>query len=200
MIRVDLVTVYHNQRHHDLHLELFEAIKQHEPEGGYRFIGVDNRVVNRGFARACNIGALHPDADAPVIGFLNPDVLIHGPFIDSATAAIDNVTVITGCRFGKPAHELQHWGVTDWVCGAAMFVQRRWFTVSGGFDEQFVWAWEETDLIRRAESQGLACRSLRLPILHTSPGTDTETDSRFKLKHFTRGAQRYHSKWEHTGS
>lgn len=195
MIRLDIVTVFHNEINYQLHLELFDAIKKHEPDGGYRLLGVDNRVHNRGFARACNIGAFHPEADAPVVGFLNPDAKVHGPFIDQAVNAIDGRVVITGAQFHKSPKELQAWGITKFVCGAAMFVQRRWFTAVGGFDEQFVWSWEEVDLIRQAESQGLVCAPLPLPIDHDSPAQNSEQDRRYKESNFNLGCQRYYSKW-----
>ena len=55
---------------------------------------------------------------APVIGFLNPDVQVHGPFLATAAAILRGRVVITGCRFNKSTFELQAWGVRDWVCGA----------------------------------------------------------------------------------
>lgn len=194
-MRVDIVTVFHNETNYRLQLDLRARIAMHEPDGGYRFIAVDNRTNNRGFARACNLGARHPDADAPVIGFLNPDIEIDGPFIDDATSAVNDQTVIAGCRFDKPAGELRQWGVRDWVCGAAMFVWRPWFEAVGGFDEQFTWSWEETDLIRQAESQGLECRSIGLPIRHASPARNSDEDERYKRTHFERGSLRYFRKW-----
>lgn len=195
VIHMDLITVFHNETNFAQHEELRVRVSRHEPAGGYRFIAVDNRTNNRGFARACNVAAFHPEVDAPLIGFLNPDIEIDGPFIDAVAATINDRTVITGSRFGKTDQELRHWGLEDWVCGAAMFVQRRWFTAVGGFDEQFVWAWEETDLIRQAEAQGLCCQSKNLPIRHKSPTRDTAADARYKHTHFTKGAQRYYSKW-----
>lgn len=196
MIRADLVTVFHNEDNYQLHLELFEAIQANEPAGGYRLIGVDNRRVNRGFAPACNIGAFHPDAQAPVIGFLNPDVRVKGPFLQTAVSTLSGNTVITGCRFGKPDRELKIWGVRNWVCGATLFVTRKWFTSVGGFDTQFVWAWEETDLIRRAEAAGLVCQPCDLPLHHESPPDQSAEDAAFKQRHFERGAQIYRGKWK----
>jgi GT2 family glycosyltransferase len=195
MIRFDLVTVFHNDTNHAQHEALRDRIAKVEPDGGYRYIAVDNRTTNRGFAKACNLGAFHPEAHAPIIGFINPDVHIDGPFLDEVAATIDDLTVITGCRFNKTDRELRTWGLSNWVCGAAMFVQRRWFTATSGFDEQFVWAWEETDLIRRAEYQGLRCRPASLPIRHASPEANSDEDTRYKRTHFNRGAQRYYSKW-----
>jgi GT2 family glycosyltransferase len=196
MIRADIVTVFHNDDYYELHLKLFDAIKRAEPEGGVRLIGVDNRKVNRGFAAACNLGALlHPDAKAPMIGFLNPDISIDGSFIDKASANLRGGIVITGCRFDKPDHELAAWGVRNWVCGAALFVQRQWFTAVGGFDERFVWSWEETDLIRQAEAQNLHCRSIDLPIRHDQLPQSDEKDAAYKSYYFTQGERRYRAKW-----
>lgn len=194
-MRADLITVCHNDTNAALADQLFADVRAHEPDGGYRLIRVDNRVHNRGFARACNIGAFHPEADAPIIGFLNPDLLVRGPFLRIVESVLATPTVIAGSRFGKPDREVRLWGLRDWVCGAALFVSRRWFTTVRGFDEQFVWSWEETDLIRRAEHSGFVCRSIGLPFIHQSPGTDTPQDARYKRRHFDRGSQRYYSKW-----
>jgi len=194
--RVDIVTVFHNDTNFRQHQELLESIRQHEPDGGYRVIAIDNRRNNRGFAVACNLGASDVGATAAVIGFINPDATVHGPFIDAVTGTIDERVVITGCRFGKPDRELRIWGVRDWVCGAAMFVSRHWFTTVGGFDTQFVWSHEELDLIRRAESQGLVCQSIDLPIQHRSPDVDTPEDAAYKQHHFQQAALRYQRKWK----
>lgn len=194
-LRADLVTVYHNEDNFEQHKQLRAALLQHEPAGGYTFIGVDNRSNNRGFAVGCNVGAFVEGANAPIIGFLNPDVNITGPFLDAVTATLVPPVVITGCRYGKPQAELANWGLRDWVCGAAMFVSRAWFTTIGGFDTQFVWSWEETDLIRQAEAQNRQCRSISLPIQHASPTENSDQDTRYKQYHFNQGALRYYSKW-----
>lgn len=195
MNRIDIVTVFHNVTNHAQHEELLESIRHHEPEGGFTFLGVDNRETNRGFAAACNLGAFHPQATAPVIGFLNPDCAVRGPFIAPVTATINDTVVITGCRFNKPDRELTLWGVRDWVCGAVMFVQRPWFTDVGGFDEQFVWSHEETDLIRRAQQNGKLCRSIKLPISHASPDHDNDDDTDYKRFHFAQAQRRFARKW-----
>ncbi len=194
-LRADFVTVFHNAENYAQHHQLRAALEQHEPGGGYTFIRVDNRVTNRGFAAGCNAGAFLRGADAPIIGFLNPDAHITGPFLDLVEQTLTGRVVITGCRFNKPQHELNDWGVLDWVCGAALFVRRKWFHQVGGFDTQFVWGWEETDLIRRAQAQQLACRSIKLSIEHASPTHNSDTDANYKRYHFSQGAQRYYSKW-----
>lgn len=195
ILRADFVTVFHNEHNFEQHKQLRVALLRHEPAGGYTFIGVDNRRNNRGFAAGCNVGAFAEHATAPIIGFLNPDATITGPFLDTVAATLVPPVVITGCRYGKSQAELADWGVKDWVCGAAMFVSRAWFTTVGGFDTQFVWTWEETDLIRQAEVQNKQCRSITLPIHHASPTENSEQDTRYKQYHFNQGAQRFYRKW-----
>jgi GT2 family glycosyltransferase len=85
--------------------------------------------------------------------------------------------------------------VHDWVCGAAFFVLRSWFAQVEGFDTQFTWSWEETDLIRQAQRQGRRCQSIPLPFQHTSPESDSSKEAAYKNFHFERGAARYHQKW-----
>jgi hypothetical protein len=193
-MKIDIVTVFHNDTNYAQQLRLQQSLHDHEP-GGYRFIAVDNRQINRGFARACNLGAFLPKADAPLIGFLNPDAVIHGPFIAKVQAALNGPVVITGCRYGKPDRELAAWGVADWVCGATLFTLRPWFTSVGGFDEQFVWSHEETDLIRRAQEQGRSCRSIELPIQHRSPEHDTPEDAKYKSVQFAQAQTRFYRRW-----
>lgn len=192
---IDVVTVVHN----DTNTAQAEALRQRiaeVEETSHAFILVDNSVNNRGFAKGCNWGALHPEAKNPIIGFLNPDVLVDGPFMEQVIEALkDPQVVITGCRFNKPANELAIWGVNDWVCGATFFVRRGFFAAHGGFDESYVWAWEETDLIRTAESEGLRCRSIDLPLRHDSPIDDSPDDARYKQQFFTQGQQRFAAKW-----
>lgn len=196
-ITVDLVTVYHNATTYELALNLVTQLEEHEPDGGFQLVGVDNRINNRGFAAACNLGALAPETGkAPIIGFLNPDIKIHGAFIDQVKRTLNGPVVITGCRFNKAQAELDIWGVTDWVCGAAFFVKRDWFKSVHGFDKQFTWAWEETDLIRQAEDQRLQCCSIELPIEHTSPTDDPPQDVAYKQFHFAQGQKRFSRKWQ----
>lgn len=196
MTTIDVVTVFHNETNREQAAELHDSILKYHPLG-WRFIAVDNTERNRGFAKGCNWGAFHPRAKSPIIAFLNPDTSVDGPFFDRVISRLqDPKTVITGCRFNKPQRELEIWGVRDWVCGAAMFVKRDFFTEAGGFDEGFVWAWEETDLIRRAQEQGLRTVSVKLPLHHHSPEVDTEEDAHYKRDHFAEGAKRYTQKWK----
>lgn len=194
-LRADIVTVFHNERNYRQHLDLRQMLVAAEPEGGFTFIAVDNRVNNRGFAAGCNAGAFMEGATAPIIGFINPDATVTGPFLNRVAHTLRPPIVITGCRFSKAQRELNAWGVSDWVCGAAMFVARDWFSAVGGFDTGYIWSWEETDLIRQAQRQGLQCRSIDLPIAHVSPDVDDDVDATYKRTHFEHGAQRFNTKW-----
>lgn len=192
--KTDIVTVFHNEDNHSLHLELIEQINMHEPNR-VSIIAVDNRVNNRGFAAGCNLGAQY--GTAPVIGFLNPDTEVYGPFVDSVHAAFmaDDNLVITGCRFGKLDREINAWGCHDWVCGAAFFVRRDWWEQVGGFDTIYRWSWEETDMIRRAQEQKKNVKSIVLPLKHDSPVINSDTDSAYKNHWFEHGARVFNKRW-----
>lgn len=190
----DLVTVFHNARNqqqaHDLELAL-----QNYADLPYAFWQVDNRTKNRGFAPGCNMGARA--GTAPIIGFLNPDVVIAGQFMRTvAHTLMDTDVVITGERFGKSEQETQGWGCRDWVCGAAFFVKRPWFESVGGFDEHYLFGWEETDLCRLAQTQKKFVRSIDLPIVHASPTDDSWNDVQYKQREFKAGAKYFFGKWK----
>lgn len=192
-MRIDIVTVFHNETNYAQHLSLFEAIRLHEGSDAM-LIGVDNRSENRGFSKASNLGATR--GSAPIVGFLNPDLVVKGPFLDRVESVLaDPHVVITGERFGKPQWELDVWGCRDWACGAAFFVERDWWEESGGFDERFVWGWEESDLIRRTQRAGRVTRSIQLPFHHASPDVDTPVDAEYKRTNFERGAKLFYEKW-----
>lgn len=192
---IDIVTVIHNEKNRQLASELEQAIEEYESED-FTFYVHSNEVNNIGFGKGCNQGAFREGASAPFIGFINPDVIVHGSFIRRVerTLSLRN-TVITGNRFEKPNHDLRIWGVNDWVCGATFFVRRDWFTSVGGFDPNYEWSFEETDLIRQAEKAGLKVRSIDLPLEHSSPEDDNFKDELYKKKHFEAGAKYFYRKW-----
>ena len=191
---IDIVTVAHNDDYMKLADRLYWQIDAFEKD--FTFSIHDNRTNNVGFGAGCNAAAFGPERNGEIIGFLNPDVTVDGPFIHLVRQTMSDLqVVITGNRFGKPAIELREWGVKDWVCGATFFVRRDWFTLSGGFDPRYVWAWEETDLIRQAESQGLKVKSINLPLAHASPSNDTNDDASYKVRHFEAGKKAFYEKW-----
>lgn len=190
--QVEIVTVFHNLRNKRQAVDLRDAVSMFEPDVEVHF--VDNTKINRGFAKACNLGAAW--CTAPVIGFLNPDVVLSGAFVKPVMKAFaDENVVIAGERFGKSDRELRIWECRDWVCGAAMFVRADWFEQQGGFDERFVMYFEEADLIKRAEQDGRVVRSIKLPIVHESPAEEDSQDVAFKRKHFDRSARLFEEKW-----
>ena len=192
---IDIVTVTHNDTNEQQARELEIALRKIEKRP-FTFYTHSNREENLGFGKACNVGAFRHGARAEIIGFLNPDVIVRGPFMKTVEQTLSRPhTVITGCRFNKHPRELRDWGVSDWVCGAALFVRRDWFTQVGGFDERYVWSWEETDLIRQAESEGRRVRSIKLPIRHSSPTTDTPKDMAYKSRNFNKGKAAFERKW-----
>ncbi len=195
---IDIVTVVHNDVNTGQAKLLHDQLIQHHGAEGWNFIVRDNSEDNIGFAAGCNWGALRAEYPRnPYIGFINPDCIVTGPLFRKVERvfATDKKCVITGSKFNKPKVEIRHWGLRDWVCGAAFFVRRDWFEEVEGFDEGYVWSWEETDLIREAESTGKKCKSILLPIQHASPTDDTPGDSEYKRKHFEMGRRRYERKW-----
>jgi GT2 family glycosyltransferase len=199
---IDFVTVHYNEKTHLQTVELLRALALFHAAAApmWRFIDIDNSINNRGFGAACNLGArLTNDAHAAdILGFLNPDVQIIGPFIEQVDAsfAADPQRMITGCRFGKRQSVVAGWALADWVCGAAFFVRRSWFDELGGFDQRFVWAWEETDMCMATESRGFKVKSIDLPIKHQSPEDDTLEVMLYKQHHLNRGMGLYKEKWE----
>lgn len=185
---IDLVTIFHNPQTRSESLQLRDQLSSLNGIASHEL--VDNIVENRGFAKGCNLGASY--GNAPIVGFLNPDVKVTGDFVPPVLSTIRSGATITGCNFAKPAREIRLWGCSDWVCGAAMFVDRKWFESVGGFDERFVWSWEETALIRLAERQGKLVKSIHLPIDHSSPTHNSGADSAYKNKWFDHGQKLFY--------
>lgn len=190
--QIEVVTVFHNAHNKQLTADLVDSLAYWEP--GIKVHTVDNTRNNRGFSKACNLGAIW--CESPVVGFLNPDVEIKGTFAGRVVKALEDPdTVIAGNGYGKPAREVRIWGIKTFICGACMFVERKWFESVDGFDQRFVWSHEETDLIRRAEAEGKTVKELKLPITHASPSHDSQEDAEYKRHHFDRGARLYRKKW-----
>lgn len=190
---IDVVTVIHNDTNRRQAEFLQKDLRFYEPKVNY--IQCSNEIDNIGFARRCNRGATM--GQAPIIGFINPDARVTGHFSEQVINVLNHDDiVITGARFGKPDSHLKEWGVNDWVCGAAFFVKRNWFELVGGFDERYIWSWEETDLIKTAEKAGLVVKSINIPIMHSSPDNDSNKDAAYKEKHFELGRRAFNDKWK----
>lgn len=189
---IDIVTVAHRPDTMAMAEEMLGTVAALEPTAN--LILVDNTVHNRGFSAGCNLGAAR--GSAPIIGLLNPDTVVLGPFLaDVQRIFTDPQVVITGNRFNKPQFELDIWGCRDWVVGATFFVRRDFWESEGGFDEQFWLYFEESDLIRRAQAAGKRVRSYELALQHASPSNDPIADVRIKQEWFDRSAKRYYDKW-----
>lgn len=190
---IDIVTVYHNENNKRDAFLL--GARLHELEGDrINFVAHSNIEQNLGFAKGCNRGAAL--GDSQIIGFLNPDVVVKGPFVDQVVDILsDPAVVITGCRFGKPQVELNEWGVRNWVCGATFFVEREWFEKLGGFDERYEWSHEETDFIRATERLGGMVKEAPLPFLHASPTNDNARDAAYKVVKFEEARAVFRGKW-----
>lgn len=117
---------------------------------------IDNSYDNRGFSKAANMGSRWGNGD--FIAFINPDLYLMNGWADNIIAALQNPDVaIAGARLndGMPwPRDVSSNGIKTWVCGACYFVRRNFFELVGGFDEQFFFTYEETDLIKQAENMG----------------------------------------------
>jgi len=158
---------------------------------------IDNTHINRGFARGCNLGAWIEDGD--IIAFLNPDIHLVPGWADETMAAFaaDDNLVICGPRLddGYPWPRVSKAtnGISEWVCGACYFVRRDWFESVGGFDERYVFSFEETDLCRQAEEAGRRVASVNVDnptvkhIRHDTP---------FHSEQFFIASAQYKEKWD----
>lgn len=193
MSEIDIVTVYHNSKNYGQSLDLLEKLDEFE-SGRFTFIPHSNIENNLGFAKGCNIAAAQ--GSSPIIGFINPDVNVLGPFVSTVqNAFMREIVKVVGMDFGKPRFEQDIWGVRNWVCGAVFFVRRDWWELLGGFDERFEWSHEETDFIRQTESRGFKVKPIILPISHSSPNDDSARDLAYKKLKFDQASKAFYEKW-----
>lgn len=195
MAVIDVITVVYDRTTHlpEAHA-LTHMLAEHEGERVTHRIVMNEDNAEGGYAAACNEGARH--GGSPVIGFLNPDVQVLARFSHLVLSQLTRPrVVITGNRFGKPVKEVRQWGCRDWVCGATFFVARDWFERVGGFDPAYVWSWEETDLIRRAQSERKLAVHQELPLRHASPDPATDPHNPLKQRLFREGRVRFAEKW-----
>ncbi len=194
----DLIVVAHNELNWKLISNRMKYLLHLHEEGGipYELVVHDNRTSNIGFAAAVNLSVAR--SGSPYIGLLNPDTLVAGPFLRKVKDTLDSNVQVTGCRWAKSKHELRLWAVKQWVCGAAFFTTRQWWELLGGFDDQFVWSWEETDFIKRTEDLCGICQPIDLPLFHEQrPGLDTPDEAEYKHRWLMEGARRYFAKHLH---
>ena len=170
-----------------------QAIEEHTPES-YEIVLVDNgstdetanhpvavrNARNRGFAVACNQGALY--AEGEILVFLNNDTEVHEgwlePLVDQL--AIEGVGA-AGAKLVYPHGLIQHSGVevdfrlppgkeaqgltqdlperdVDAVTGACLAIKRSLFLDLGGFDVGFWNGYEDVDLCLRVQAAGYRVR------------------------------------------
>lgn len=197
-MKFDIITIWHCETNWQQALVVKDRLHQHSVFP-YEFYLHDNSINNIGFSAACNIEASKGDGD--IISFINPDAWIEGDFMTPVLEVFEDENIwVTGGNFNKNPAEIADWGLQDWVCGAAAFIRREKWVQLGGFDEQFVWSYEETDFYRRTELAGGVIKSLspeELPILHSSP-TDAQQsaeDSLYKARWMGEGGSRFWAKW-----
>lgn len=193
---MDIVTIIHNDKNTAFAERLSFGLHEHE-YGNHRLVIRDNRDDNVGFAKGCNLG--FEETTSEIVGFLNPDIIVQGPFIEFIEKQFkdDPELVITGSSFRKPGERYEHIGLKVWVCGAAMFVRRSWFESVGGFDEAYVWSWEETDLCRQAQEENKHVTNVELPLLHdrSHVGSDSIEDQKYKDRGMKLGKRLYFERW-----
>lgn len=194
---IDLVTVVHNAAYANSARVLEHEVAQVSHPDQYEFTVVDNTKENVGFARACNWGARQGTGE--IVGFINPDIRVQGPFLAQVEDALQNAHVV-GCSFGgKEDFEKKHWLISTWVCGAAFFVHRRWWDLLNGFDERFVWSHEETDFILRTELLNGKVLDVDLEINHIEL-PQVATDTAYKQFHYEMARKEYNRKWPGAGA
>jgi len=137
----------------------------------YEVVVIDNNKTNRGFAKACNIGA--KKAKGRYLLFLNPDTQIIKADFDELISFLDNhlkvgvigLKILLENGSDQPYSYGQKFGIfsklgllpgrrLDWVSGGAMVVRRKLFERLGGFDERFFMYFEDQDLCLRAKDLG----------------------------------------------
>lgn len=202
---IDFVVIYHRDAMLQETERLLKEIRQYERTTDWEVYPWDNREENLGFAKAANKAAAA--GSSHVIGFLNPDLRVGGPFIRTVCGTLQRYgawPLVTGSSFGKSRVIIENWGLKDWVCGANFFVVRDWFEKLGGFDEGFVWGLEETDFCLRTQT---ICGEIpahimkhpilsndELPLLHVAID-DRPEDRAYKQAHYQAGRFYFRKKW-----
>lgn len=195
------MTVFHNEENRAQSEALHGRLAALDPEP-FVSILVDNRPPNnRGFSAGCNLGAAQGESE--FILFLNPDARVTQPILGSMLGRLRRATsiVASGEQFGmQSSHWRYWWGCHDWVCGACMMIRRSWFDANKGFDEGYVWGWEETDLIRRIQKSGFSVSSIKLPgVQHGGDWNDSSADLAYKQEHLRLGSERFYAQWGRPG-
>lgn len=192
---LDIISVYHNGAYRIMASRVRGELERYV-SAPWTWLDADNTRKNIGFGPRVNQVASTSSGD--IIALLNPDAQIKGDFSPHVLAAFDDPSVvIAGSDFGKDKADVNSWGLDAWVCGAAFFVRRSFWQEVGGFDPEYTWSWEETDLCRTAQESGRLVRVVDLPIVHASPIPMLESRQiqAYKNHWFEEGRKRYQQKW-----
>jgi GT2 family glycosyltransferase len=229
-----------NYKSQELLSRCLAAIAQHAPISGYEIVVVNNdetplkntfnnaslKIINnnenKGFAKACNIGA--GAAAGKILFFLNPDTEIRTSNIDDIVKKLNDASVgIAAPRLLASSGAVQPWSVgrsitvldtllnnlglarsralwlretdseADWVSGAAFAISKKLFSECGGFDENFFMYFEDVDLCRRISAFGKKIFILpQVSVLHI--GGQCHSDIKRQKYHYYQSQDYYFKK------
>ncbi len=155
---------------------------------------------NRGFATACNQGALY--ASGEILFFLNSDAILEKKTLPKIEAAfVDNLNLgIAAPQILTPSSEPQTLAYgsfptlsntlvsrrekrIDWVSGAALAIRKDLFIALKGFDEKFFMYFEDVDLCYRAATLGYRIARVEDAQV-THEGGKSLSDNRTRKKYY----------------
>lgn len=133
--------------------------------------------TNPGFGTAMNLGVSRGNAEC--VALVNPDVSLTEGQLETLVEALDGDDVgVAGARLmtssGQPVSSARDFPTVtdilrrtvrdvdaksstvdvDWVCGALMVWNRRWYEKIGGFDDRYFLYYEDTDICRSLRTLG----------------------------------------------
>jgi GT2 family glycosyltransferase len=170
-------------------------------------------LTNRGFAVACNQGALYASGD--VVVFLNNDTIPQPGWLDALVAPLADPAVgVTGARLTYADGTIQHSGVSvnltcqpggeahnlhddspsgdrDAVTGACLAMRRDDFLRLGGFDTAYWNGYEDVDLCLSVLGAGMAVRYVaESTVIHLESQSGAE-----RWTGYTANVARLRAKW-----
>jgi GT2 family glycosyltransferase len=155
---------------------------------------VINNPVNRGFAFACNQGALH--ASGEWLLFLNPDVHLSASVVQEFVENTDSLGLCASSpessnqAYQKPVPTF--WNLLieftflhrfippslsapKTLIGGCLCIRRKEFLELGGWNERYFLWFEDSDLTKRMLDQGLPFDRVPLPSFHHQGGASFKT-------------------------
>ena len=176
-------------------------------------IVVDNDKVNRGFAKAVNLGikkALAKKAEAILL--LNPDLKITAEQILALSKTAEDIVgpVLTFDRQGKRIYDFggrvnfvlgrtTHLeniaGKIDYVSGACMLIKKRVFEKIGLFDQRFFMYLEDVDFCLRAKKAGFTIAINTSVVVEHQISEHRYSHDQFKLEQNLKSNWKFINKW-----